>query len=261
MHGPTATESPFSFPEWSLLAGGECGGCSRTSAVCTALMIFLRASKSSLHFSRACNSRCRFSVIVFSGISPGRFAVAPRSSNPISLATNEEGVLEYSGELAAFDRRISGGSVGLLSTLTAHVSRLVSKICLTELLSSGEDGEVLAALMVADLVGDGGGFRCFSCFLPEIVAVESWRNYVKNVEIIYKGTVWQKRCGSKWVSNQMWGVCWNFDTWRRVEWCLTCSRWLWHGEFPAEEGWLRRRLGGETRRVSSLVSWAFFGVW
>lgn len=75
--------------------------------------------------------------------------------------------------------------MGLLSTLTAHVSRLVS-----EMLSWGEDGEVLAALMVADIVGDGGGgFRCFSCFLPEIVAVENWRNYVKIAEIIYKGTV------------------------------------------------------------------------
>ncbi|KAH6826902.1 hypothetical protein C2S53_016603 [Perilla frutescens var. hirtella] len=100
----------------------------------------------------------------------------PRSSKPISLATNKDGVLEFSGEVSAFDRRISGGSVGLLRTLTAHVSRLVSEVCFTEQSSSAEDGEFLAALM-ADLTGNGG--FCFSCFLPEIVAVENWRYYVK----------------------------------------------------------------------------------
>ncbi|KAH6793342.1 homeodomain GLABROUS 1 [Perilla frutescens var. hirtella] len=100
----------------------------------------------------------------------------PRSSKPISLATNEDGVLEFSDQVSAFDRRISGGSVELLRTLTAHVSRLVSEVCFTEQSSSAEDGEFLVALM-ADLAGNGGFW--FSCFLPEILEVENWRYHVK----------------------------------------------------------------------------------
>ncbi|KAH6766274.1 hypothetical protein C2S52_017257 [Perilla frutescens var. hirtella] len=115
----------------------------------------------------------------------------PRSSKPISLATNEDGVLEFSGEVSAFDRRISDGSMGLLRTLTAHVSWLVSEVCFTEQSSSAEDDEILAALM-ADL--DRNDDFCFSCFLPENVAVENWRYYVKKMLNTLRGNNIFKNC-------------------------------------------------------------------
>lgn len=160
MHGFTAPE-PSSPPLECTLAG--CGGCRRTSAVCTALMILFRASKSSLHFSRACNSRC----LLWVTRSSGRFAALAMSSKPMSLATNEDGLLGFSGKLVAFDRRISGGSVGLLGTLASLVNDGLEsiRVWFWVLVCLGGDGEFLSGVECFGFAGDDG-FR-FSCFLPE----------------------------------------------------------------------------------------------
>lgn len=83
----------------------------RSSATCTASMIFFSAFRSSSHFCRAPRRSFRRFSVEDSGGECGGI-----SSSPIRRATKAGVRRKFSCELTDFDRRISAGMVGLRGT-------------------------------------------------------------------------------------------------------------------------------------------------
>lgn len=156
---------------------------------CTAMIIFLSDSKSSLHFSSACKSFFLFSSVDNSSSSilfplalGGCLCCLCRSSNPISRATNPGGVVVLSDELNAFGRRISDGSIGLLGVVISHVNLFVSILSKFWFpsLSTGEESfcsSSTRALAFAEF-----GTAPFSFFLPEIVGRETIKILLQKIK-------------------------------------------------------------------------------